>query len=93
MSRDQIKQLQADKDHLEGLVAESVTRWEDLNRRIGILALDLDSARTRLANVREIHVLQYFRSIDADGNADTFCDACNVGPYPCPTIEAIGGAL
>ena len=56
-------------------------------------ALKADNTRLResVERIRELHVEQLSRSIDADGNPHTFCDACGTGPYPCPTIRALDG--
>ncbi|MBM4640695.1 hypothetical protein GS448_24530 [Rhodococcus hoagii] len=65
-----------------------------LDRRTSLTeALKADNMRLRAAEerIRELHAEQLSRCLDADGNPDTFCDACGVGPFPCPTIRALDG--
>ena len=38
--------------------------------------------------VLELHVPQFSRSFDANGEPDQYCDHCNT-EYPCPTIRAL----
>lgn len=48
------------------------------------------AAEAKIDAVRELHIEQLSRSLDGDGNPDTYCEACGVGPYPCPTVKALG---
>ena len=46
-----------------------------------------------LRAVLELHVSQFDRTVDHDGEPGTYCDMCNVGPWPCPTVRAVQAAL
>ena len=46
-----------------------------------------------LRAVLELHVSQFDRTVDHDGEPGTYCDACNVGPWPCSTVRAVQAAL
>ncbi|NKS29270.1 hypothetical protein GS534_00830 [Rhodococcus hoagii] len=50
-----------------------------------------NKAELAIERARELHVEQLSRSVDFDGNAETYCDACYIGPFPCPTIRALDG--
>lgn len=80
---------------LSAVVAELREARIELSENEAVMnAIRRQRNKAELANerVRELHVEQLSRSLDADGNPDTFCDACGIGPFPCPTITALDGA-
>ena len=64
---------------------------EDLETGIASAVHEIDEMRAALDRVRALHTPQISRSLDAEGNPATYCDACAMGPYPCPTIRVLEG--
>ncbi len=54
---------------------------------------DLPRLVAALRAVLELHVSQFDRAVDHNGEPGTYCDACNVGPWPCPTVRVVQAAL
>ena len=50
--------------------------------------LDLPALAEALDEVMQLHVSQFDRTIDADGEPGMYCDHCNSN-WPCATIRAI----
>ena len=42
--------------------------------------------------VMQLHVSQFDRTYDADGEPGVYCDHCNV-TYPCPTVQVMETAI
>lgn len=83
------------RNQLPALITELREARIELSENEAVMnAIRRQRNKAELANerVRELHVEQLSRSLDADGNPDTFCDACGIGPFPCPTITALDGA-
>lgn len=55
------------------------------------LALEQEKGLSAITRVRELHTEQISRTIDHNGDPETYCDACGIGPYPCPTVRALDG--
>ncbi|WP_157897272.1 hypothetical protein [Mycobacteroides franklinii] len=49
-----------------------------------------DRALKKLEELRELHVPQYTRVVDEEGNPEEYCEACGIAPYPCPTMKVVG---
>lgn len=49
---------------------------------------DLPALAHAIDAVLELHVPQFTRSFDANGEPDQYCDHCNT-EYPCPTLRAL----
>ncbi len=60
-----------------------------LEDKVRHCAASLRQAREKLAAIRELHCEQITRTLDEDGNPETYCEACHLGPYPCPTIAIL----
>ena len=50
--------------------------------------LDLPALAHAIDAVLELHVPQFTRSFDANGEPDQYCDHCNT-EYPCPTLRKL----
>ena len=50
--------------------------------------LDLPALAHAIDAVMELHVSQFDRTYDADGEPGVYCDHCNT-EYPCPTVRAL----
>lgn len=50
--------------------------------------LDLPALAHAIDAVLQLHVPQFTRSFDADGEPGQYCDHCNT-EYPCPTLLAL----
>ena len=50
--------------------------------------LDLPALAHAIDAVLELHVPQFTRSFDANGEPEQYCDHCNT-EYPCPTLRAL----
>ena len=50
--------------------------------------LDLPALAHAIEEVLKLHVPQFTRSFDANGEPDQYCDHCNT-EYPCPTLRAL----
>ena len=50
--------------------------------------LDLPALAHAIDAVLDLHVPQFTRSFDANGEPEQYCDHCNT-EYPCPTLRAL----
>lgn len=64
----------------------------ELADRIDVQADRSQRQAVALNKIAELHCEQFDRTLDEDGNPGTYCEHCNIGPYPCPTRQIIDEA-
>ena len=81
-------------DHLDEIEARIIRAREGRHiDRYMVLDVDAPAMLAALRAVLELHVSQFDRTVDHNGEPGTYCDMCNVGPWPCPTVRAVQAAL
>ena len=72
-------------------LADDGTAWLHREEDVAFFAharLDLPALAHAIDAVMELHVPQFTRSFDANGEPDQYCGRCNT-EYPCPTVRAL----
>ena len=72
-------------------LADDETAWLHREEDVAFFTharLDLPALAHAIDAVLELHVPQFTRSFDANGEPDQYCDHCNT-EYPCPTLRAL----
>ena len=72
-------------EQVQGLAGVDASRASWLAREIGPLAREVQASRKLIADLRARHHQRKGRDFD-------WCNECQIGAFPCPTIRLIEGA-